>query len=319
MNKPSQSPAAVITFPPSLDCALSRFLLAYYGVAYEERRHTILFTLWHGHTLYFPLLFGGGYPALNSVQAMIHYFDPRCPDGRNLRLEGDDAAQVAKDWECFRQTLGTAVTAFAYFHLLPLRSVMIRPLTEGTPAFEAWTVRLAYPLFAGFIRRGLKLSESGARQALGEIRDIVKSVGERLADGRPFLAGGRFSLSDMSLANALAPLVLAPQYGGAPADLRPDAARAAGRGARDAGEPGRAVCAPHVPRPHEATGVELPEGRQSVCARYADTPPPGSGRTWPDTPSNAPGASSATRRRAGSTGPGILMRPAGTGLKPARA
>jgi glutathione S-transferase len=218
MSQPSQSSAAVIMFPPSLDCALARFLLAYYGVTYEERRHTILFTfiptLWHGHTMYFPLLFGGGYPPLNSVQAMIDYFDPRCPGGRNLRLDGEDAAQVAKDWESFHQTLGTAVTAFAYFHLLPLRSVMIPVLTEGAPAFEVWTVRVAYPLFAAFIRRGLKLSESGARQALGEVRAIVKSVEERLADGRRFLVGGRFSLSDMSLANALAPLVLAPQYGG---------------------------------------------------------------------------------------------------------
>ena len=218
MNKPSQSAAAVIMFPPSLDCALARFLLAYYGVAYEERRHTILFTfiptLWHGQTLHFPLLFGDGYPKLDSGASHDRYFDPRCPDGRNLQLEGDDAAQVAKDWKQFHETLGTAVTAFAYFHLLPLRSVMPRVLTEGTPAFEAWTVRVAYPLFAGFIRRGLKLSESGARQALGEVRDIVKSVEGRLADGRQFLVGGRFSLSDMSLANALAPLVLAPQYGG---------------------------------------------------------------------------------------------------------
>jgi glutathione S-transferase len=218
MSQPSQATAAVIMFPPSLDCALARFLLAYYGVAYEERRHTILFTfiatLWHGRTLHFPLLFGGGYPALDSVQAMIDYFDPRCPDGRNLQLEGDDATQVAKDWEQFHETLGTAVTAFAYFHLLPLRAVMIRPLTEGTPALETWAVSHAYPLFAGFIRAGLKLSESGAQQALGQVRDVVKSVDQRLADGRQFLVGGRFSLSDMSLANALAPLVLAPQYGG---------------------------------------------------------------------------------------------------------
>jgi glutathione S-transferase len=218
MSQPSQASAAVIMFPPSLDCALARFLLAYYGVAYEERRHTVIFTfiptLWYGRTLYFPLLFGGGYPTLASVQAMIDHFDPRCPDGRNLQLAGADAAQVAKDWKQFHESLGTAVTAFAYFYLLPLRSAMIRPLTEGTPALETWAVRLAYPLFAGFIRLSLKLSESGAQQALGQIRDIVRSVDGRLADGRRFLVGGRFSLSDMSLANALAPLVLAPQYGG---------------------------------------------------------------------------------------------------------
>ena len=77
-------------------------------------------------------------------------------------------------------------------------------------------MRLAYPLFAGFIRFGLKLSASGAQQALGQIRDIAlfKSIEARLADGRQFLVGNRFSLADMSFANAMAPLVMPPGYGG---------------------------------------------------------------------------------------------------------
>ncbi len=54
--------AVLITFPPSLDCELSQFLLAHYRFPYEERRHVVIFsffvTLWHGSTLYFPLLYG---------------------------------------------------------------------------------------------------------------------------------------------------------------------------------------------------------------------------------------------------------------------
>ena len=44
-----------------------------------------------------------------------------------------------------------------------------------------------------------------------------------------------------------------------------------------------------------------------------------SGRTGPDTPSKAPSDNSATRSRAGSTGPGIFTRPRGMRLKPTRA
>lgn len=77
--------ATLITFPPSLDCALSRFLLAHYRIPYEERRHVVIFsffaTLWHGSTLYFPLLYGGSYPTLDTVRKMIDYFDPLCPRG----------------------------------------------------------------------------------------------------------------------------------------------------------------------------------------------------------------------------------------------
>ena len=43
----------------------------------------------------------------------------------------------------------------------------------------------------------------------------MQSVDDRLADGRNYLVGDRFSLSDMSFAEALAPLVL-PANDGAP-------------------------------------------------------------------------------------------------------
>ena len=64
--------ATVIMFPPSLDCELCRFLLGYYGIAYTEVRHTVIFsffsTYWHGRTLYFPLLYGSGYPNLERAR-----------------------------------------------------------------------------------------------------------------------------------------------------------------------------------------------------------------------------------------------------------
>jgi glutathione S-transferase len=110
--------------------------------------------------------------------------------------------------------LGGATAAFAYFHFLPHRAIMIRPLSEGTPAYEVDAVRWAYPLFAGFLRMALKLSASRAQEALGQVRQVVQSVDARLADGRRYLVGDRFSLSDMAFANALAPLVLPPGYGG---------------------------------------------------------------------------------------------------------
>ena len=210
--------AILITFPPSLDCELSRFLLSHYRIAYEERRHTVIFsffpTLWYGSALHFPLLYGASDQPLDTVRKMIDYFDPRCPEGRNLLLKGSDRERVEADWTTFNAKLGGATTAFAYFHLLPHRQIMIRPLSEGAPQYEVAAVRCAYPLFAGFLRLGLRLSPSAAQEALGQIRAVVQAVDARLADGRRYLVGDRFSLSDMAFANALAPLVLADGYGG---------------------------------------------------------------------------------------------------------
>lgn len=212
------APATLITFPPSLDCELARFLLSYYGVPYQEKRHALIFnffaTLWHGCTLHFPLLYNASY-RLDTVRKMIDHFDPLCPADRTLLLAGVENTQVESDWTLFNSTLGGATAVFAYYHLLPLRDVMTGPLSEGTPPFEAFTVRVAYPLFAGLISKLLHLSESSAAAALDQIRAIAKTVDGRLADGRRYLVGDRFSLSDMSFAEALAPLVLPANNGAA--------------------------------------------------------------------------------------------------------
>jgi glutathione S-transferase len=206
----------MITFPPALDCELGRFLLAHYRVPYEERRHVVIFsffaTLWHGSTLLVPLLYGGSFATLDKVRKMIDYFDPLCPADRNLLLAGSSRDSVEADWKAFNGTLSGAAAAFAYYHLLPHRQIMIRTLTEGTPGYETLAVRLAYPLFAWFLRKVLGLSASAAEEAHGQIRTAVQNVDARVADGRQYLVGDRFSLSDMAFANALAPLVLPDAY-----------------------------------------------------------------------------------------------------------
>ena len=171
--------AILITFPPSLDCELSRFLLAHYRIPYEERRHTVIFsffaTLWHGSTIYFPLLYGGSWQPLDTVRKMIDYFDPLCPMDRNLLLTGRERESVEADWTAFNATLGGATAAFSYFHLLPHRQIMIRPLTEGTPAYEVFAVRWAYPLFAAFLRKVLHLSAGAAQEFSGKFEPWSKA------------------------------------------------------------------------------------------------------------------------------------------------
>lgn len=207
----------LVAFPPSLDCELARFLLAHYRVPYEEVRHTLIFSFaaswWDARTLHFPLLFGPAYPPLDTVRKMIDHFEPLAAPERKLLPEGADRATVEADWTLFNATLGGSTAVFAYYNLLPHREIMIRPLTQGAPSFEVMAVRLAYPLFAGLLRRLLKLTAENAEKALEEIRRVVQAVDARLADGRRYLVGDRFSLSDMAFANALGPLVLPENYG----------------------------------------------------------------------------------------------------------
>ena len=233
MKKSSTAPDPVlITFPPSLDSELSRFLVEHYGIRHQEERHTLVFcffvTLWHGSSVIFPLLYSNSFK-LVGPRAMANYFDSRCVP--ELRLWPDDESQrrqVESDWTLFNDSLAFATARFAYFHLLPHRDLMIRPLTLGTPNFERKTVELAYPTFSWLLRTLLGLSPKKAQESLDQIRTIFDTVDARLAAGRRFLVGDRLTLSDLAFSVAAAPVVLPRGYGGpmpsfaeCPAKFRP--------------------------------------------------------------------------------------------------
>jgi glutathione S-transferase len=220
----------LITFPPSLDSELARFLLAHYQIPHVEQRHVLIFssfaTLWHGYTVRFPLLYSDSY-RLSTVRMMIDYLEPLIPADRKLESAGDDPEIAKADWTFFNDTLASATAIFGYYHLLKHRAIMISPLSDGAPKFEVAAVRVAYPIFAGVLRVLLWLSASHAESALGDIRKVMQTVDERLGDGRPFLMGDHFSLSDMAFAVAAAPAVWPAEYGGplpaladAPAELQ---------------------------------------------------------------------------------------------------
>ncbi len=207
----------LVTFPPSLDCELTRFVLVHYGVAHREERHTLFFssffTLWRGYTLLFPLLCGPSY-RLSTARAVVDHFEKVSPAEQKLVLDGPNRQQIEDDWTLFNQDLAFATAIYAYYHLLGHKAIMAGPLADGAPDFEVRAVRVAYPFFAGLLRLLLFLTADRARQSRAKVSSIMSTVDERLAGGKRYLVGDRFSLSDMAFAVGLAPLVLPAGYGG---------------------------------------------------------------------------------------------------------
>jgi glutathione S-transferase len=211
------APYRLITFPPSLDSELSRFLLTHYGVAYREERHVIILhlpsTLRHGPSVRFPLLYGNGAHRLDTVSKIIDTFDPRAAAALQLRQPAI-SSEIEADWELFHHRLAGATTVYAYYQLLPHREIMLDPLSQGTPAVERFAVRHAYPAFALLLRTLLRLRPRAAADALATMRATFDQVDARLSDGRRYLHGDRFTLSDMAFAGAAAPAVWPDAYGG---------------------------------------------------------------------------------------------------------
>jgi glutathione S-transferase len=218
MDTNSAHDPVLITFPPSLDSELSRFLVEHYGIRHQERPHALVFssfvTLWHAGTVIFPLLYSKSF-RLAGPRAMTEYFDTRCaPDLRLWPQQGTQKRRVDSDWTTFNQTLAFATARFAYYHLLPHRDLMTRPLSLGTPDFERKTVEVAYPVFAGLLQTLLWLTAKRAQESLDDTKKIFDKVDARLATGAQYLVGDRLTLSDLAFAVAAAPVVLPAAYGG---------------------------------------------------------------------------------------------------------
>lgn len=208
----------LITFPPSLDCELGRFLLEHYGVGNCERRHTLIFssfaTLWHGYSPVFPLFYNDSFK-LVGPRPLVDHFDPQSPpELRLLPTDQNELRQVESDWTLFNTSLAFATASFAYYYLLPHRDRMINPLTEGVPVIERKAVECAYPIFAGLLRALLRLSLNKAQQSVAEIRTVFDAVDTRIGDGRKFLVGECLTLSDIAFSVAAAPVILPASYGG---------------------------------------------------------------------------------------------------------
>jgi glutathione S-transferase len=219
MSQPNDRELPVlITFPPSLDSELSRFLVTHYGVEHVEHRHTMIFcflsTLRHGQTLIFPMLYGKSLK-LVAPRPISEYFDARCAP--ELALWPKDKAlksQIETDWNTFNNTLAWATADFAYYYLLPHRNIMIRPLSEGTPEIEQRAVTRFYPVFASLLKLLLRLSLQRAQASVESIRTIFDGVEARLKSGARYLVGDRLTISDVAFAVAAAPVVLPANYGG---------------------------------------------------------------------------------------------------------
>jgi glutathione S-transferase len=209
--------AVLFTFPPSLDSEFSRFVLHHYRVSAHEERHVILIqslvTLVKVRTPLIPTLAGGDVGRLVGVKKIIDHFEAIAPPERKLYVGVDDATRQA-DWQAFHRVLQSATTVFPYYHLLPRRDLMVRAISEGSPRWEVEAVRRAYPVFELSLRALLRLSAARANEARNTIFAQMDMVERRLSDGRRFLNGDRFTVSDLGFAIAAAPAIWPDNYGG---------------------------------------------------------------------------------------------------------
>ncbi|HEY1874783.1 MAG TPA: glutathione binding-like protein, partial [Steroidobacteraceae bacterium] len=128
--------------------------------------------------------------------------------------------------------LGPHVRRWAYSYLLTAPRLLLPCFSRGVTLFERLIAPLVVLAVRPLIRSGYSVDEATGRASLARAAAAMEQIGTWLADGRRYLVGDRFTAADLTVASLAAPLVYAPQYGGAmppfdalPLEMRADIAR----------------------------------------------------------------------------------------------
>ena len=209
-SRRTAGPAILITIPLSHYCEKARWALDRLGFPYREKAHAPLLHLvatrrHRGGSV--PVLLDCGGPFTDSTDILVHADATR---GGDLLYPRDAALrqEVADLEERYDTELGTQVRRWAYAQLLSQPALLRSLWSRGVPRSEATAMAMLAPLARTLVRAGYRITPEAAQRSLARVRDVCAQVANRLRDGRPFLAGGRFTAADLTFASLLAPMVL---------------------------------------------------------------------------------------------------------------
>jgi len=211
------SPCVLITIPISHYCEKARWALDRAGVRYRERPHLQLIH-WlavrrAGGRRTAPVLVCGDRVLADSAE-IVAEADTRAPDARRLYPDDPAAADEVRELEReFDERLGPQGRLWMYDALRGRRDIAIAYACTGVPAWERRVLPVAYPLVTRVIDRYLRITPDAVARSEAEVRGIFDAVAERLADGRPYLCGDRFTAADLTFAALAAAVLMPPEYG----------------------------------------------------------------------------------------------------------
>jgi glutathione S-transferase len=209
--------ARLVTIPISHFCEKARWALDRAEVDYVEQPHLQLIHVFAarlaggGRTV--PVFVTDGGEVLRDSTAILRWADTQLEPERRLYPDGDLGAQAAALEEWLDQGLGPDGRLWMYDQTLPIVQEMGPWALVGVPAWERRAFGVAGPVIGAGLRRYLGVEPAAASAALQRIDEAFGSVAARLADGRRFLLGDRFTAADLTFAALAAPVLLPERYG----------------------------------------------------------------------------------------------------------
>jgi len=207
----------LLTIGVSHYCEKARWALDRAGIQYKETSsapvmHYAL-TLRHRTKRTLPALLTPHGRLIDSTD-ILHFVDRiASPSARLFPEEPAQREEIEALEHRFDEKLGPQTRKWAYSWGLHNKSSMLRLMKMGIPEGQGRILDVISPMMFGFLKRGLNLGDEAIEKSQMRIAKIFEEVAQKLADGRQFLDGKRFTAADLTFAALAAPCVAPPEYG----------------------------------------------------------------------------------------------------------
>lgn len=146
---------------------------------------------------------------------ILRYLDTFAPPGKELfPTENPHRAAVEELEGRFDEILGPATRLWVYTELLPHKDLSLSIVEHSVPRYQILLGKPMFGLVRWLMHWRLDMREGAAEPALRDTKMIFDEVARRLADGRRYLVGDRFTAADLTFASLAAIMLLPPEYGG---------------------------------------------------------------------------------------------------------
>jgi glutathione S-transferase len=207
----------LITIPISHFCEKARWALERTGVPYRERAHLQVFHRFvvrragGGRTA--PVLVWDGQVLAESAD-ILEAVSAQAPPELQLFPDDPHAAEEVRALERdFDARLGPEGRLWMYYELRGRGDIAREYGCTGVPGWQQRLFPLFYPVAVRIIDRSLGVEPETAARAEATVSATFDRVAERLADGRPYLCGERFTAADLTFAALAASVLMPPEYG----------------------------------------------------------------------------------------------------------
>ena len=198
-----------MTFGISPYCEKARWALDWHRIPYREigwppGLHQILAKRCGAKTSALPILLEGT-TVIQGSSAIIDWAERRAEDHARSLAPSNSAGETQEIERRSNEITAVHVRRLAFAEMLPNYAHFVKPgMFERASGWHRLAGHIMWPVEVRIIMRGYDLGPGAAAESRAKIDAELDWLDAKLADGRAYLAGGRFSRADLTVASVLA-------------------------------------------------------------------------------------------------------------------